>query len=52
MYRKTAFFLPIPLLSGIKHKLLVRVVIYWLIQNIFSFSYNPEPSTGAEAGHT
>lgn len=52
MYRKTAFFLPIPLLSRIKHKLLVRVVIYWLIQNIFSFSCNPEPSTGAEAGHT
>lgn len=50
--QKTAFFLAIPLLSVIKHKLLIGVVIYWLIRTVFSFSCNPEPCTGAEAGHT
>jgi len=52
MYGKTAFFTDTPLLSRIKYKLLLRVAIYWLIRSVFSFACNPEPCTGAEAGHT
>lgn len=52
MYRKTVFLLATFLPNGIKHYLLIRAVIYWLIRNVFSSSYTPGPSTGAEGGQT
>lgn len=51
-HKKTAFFLATPLLSREKRKLLIKAVIYWLFRSVFSFSSNPGPCTGAEAGHT
>lgn len=52
MYRKTVFLLATFLPNGIKHYLLIRAVIYWLIRNVFSSSYTSGPSTGAEGGQT